>query len=344
MLYSPPRIGDNKMSNLTNQNAGVIGSRSIKGKRCLVLGGSGFIGSHLVMKLESLGAEVTSTYFNNTPKDKMNSIQYLRCDATSKESLLKTMKDQEYVFVASAITSGSAVMRATPFVHLNDNMVMNTRIPEVCEITGVKRLLFISSSTVYPNHSRKMEETDPTNDFFPAYEIVATMKRASEQIALLYSKYTKSKLSVVIVRPSNTYGPGDDFNLETSKVLPALVRKFSEKSFPIEVWGDGNDVKDFIYIDDLADGVISAMFQGMSGEVYNIASGEETTIRNAVTVLAEISGIELSKIKYLSEIPSMIPVRRISTLKSARELDFYSTISLKEGLKKTFDWYQSQIN
>lgn len=309
-------------------------------RSCLVLGGSGFIGSNLAAKISNLGGRVTITYLSNAPEVLREGISVKHCDATEIDQLSEALVGIEYVFIACAITSGSAVMRKTPFVHLSDNMVMNTRILEACDQAKVKRVLFISSSTVYPNSPNTMTEDVATGDFFPAYEIVATMKQASEQIALLYAAHSPNQMETIIVRPSNSYGPRDDFNPETSKVLPALVSKFSKSTLPIEVWGDGTDIKDFVYIDDLVEGLIRAMAFGRNGNIYNIGSGSDSTVRGAVEILAKECKVSSDSINYLSEIPSMIPVRRISIKKSKKELGYLPRISLAEGLTTTLDWFR----
>jgi GDP-L-fucose synthase len=311
-----------------------------KGKSCLVLGGSGFIGSNLAIKLSRMGANVTITYLSNAPVGFTEGMSAVVCDATRLDDLAKVLDRIDYVFIACAITSGSAIMRKTPFVHLSDNMVMNTRILEACEQAKVKKVLFISSSTVYPNSPNTMTEDIATSEFFPAYEIVATMKRASEKLALLYAVHSRNKMETVIVRPSNSYGPKDDFNPETSKVLPALVRKFNQRILPIEVWGDGTDIKDFIYIDDLVDGLARGMAFGGNGEIFNIGSGIDSTVRGAVEILAKECDVSLKSIIYQTDIPSMIPVRRISIEKSRRMLGYFPKIKLSEGLTLTLEWFQ----
>ena len=313
-------------------------------KKCLVLGASGFIGSNLVHKLVELGADVSGTYFSKNRNDVFQEIEMKQCDATKREQLTEILIGIDYVFIACAITSGSAVMRKTPFVHLSDNMVMNTRILESCDDSKVKRVLFISSSTVYPNSSEVMTEELSTGNFFPAYEIVATMKQASENLALLYAKHSKNKMESVIVRPSNSYGPGDDFDPVTSKVLPALIRKFSQAENPIEVWGDGADIKDFVYIDDLVDGIVRAMALGVNGNIYNIASGKDSTIRDAVEILTRECNVKSELINYLTDIPSMIPVRRISIEKSRKNLGYSPKTNLSVGLRNTLDWFRKETS
>ena len=311
-------------------------------RNCLVLGGSGFIGSNLAAKISDFGGNVTVTYLSNVPEMLPEGILAKQCDATKIEQLTEILFDIEYVFIACAITSGSAVMRKTPFVHLSDNMVMNTRILEACDQARVKRVLFISSSTVYPDSVLTMSEETPTGEFFPAYEIVATMKQASERFALLYAAHSKNEMETVIVRPSNSYGPNDDFNPETSKVLPALVNKFSQKVLPIEVWGDGKDIKDFVYVDDLVDGLARAMAFGRNGNIYNIGSGNDSTIRDAVQILARECDVGTESINYLNEIPSMIPVRRISIEKARKELEYFPKTTLADGLKQTLTWFRQK--
>lgn len=306
-----------------------------------MLGGSGFIGTNLVKLLSENGLKVTATYFSNFPKFQNKNVDYIQSDARNLEDNIKLFKNFQYIFICSAITSGSHVIRNNPMLHFHDNNVMNTRVLEAASIAKVKRILFISSSTVYPNKDHEMHESDVTGEFFPAYEIVASMKRYFEKAFQIYAKSSFSNLETVIVRPSNAFGEFDDFDWETSKVVPALIRKFVEKNNPIEVWGDGNDIKDFIYCQDLVTGLVYAMFLAKSGEIYNIASGKSNTIKDLVKILIDLSSSEV-KVSFNTSVPSMIPIRRISTNKAESELGFKAKVSFKEGIQRTFNWYQTQ--
>lgn len=307
----------------------------------LVLGGSGFIGTNLVNLLEFLGFEISATYFSNFPRYRNNKVEYIQLDARELENNFNLFKNFQNIFICSAITSGSKVIRNNPMLHFHDNNVLNTRILEAASNAKVKRILFISSSTVYPNTDKLMCEDDVTGEYFPSYEIVASMKRYFEKAFQIYAKGNFSSLETVIVRPSNAYGEFDDFEWETSKVVPALIRKFVEKQNPIEVWGDGNDIKDFIYCEDLVKGLIHSMYKSKSGEIFNIASGQSITIKNLVKILTNIS-YSKSNVTYNSSIPSMIPVRRIDTQKAENQLGFKAQVNFQEGIEKTYRWYLTQ--
>jgi GDP-L-fucose synthase len=150
-------------------------------------------------------------------------------------------------------------------------------------------------------------------------------------------------MPVVILRPGNLYGPYDDFEWATSHVLPALMRKVIERHDPIEVWGDGNDIKDFLYIDDFVEGMLLAMARSNSFDCFNLASGRPAAIREALQCMIEHDGYGKARLAFDSSKPSMIPKRLISIEKARHSLDFEPLISLRDGISRTMKWYRSQL-
>jgi GDP-L-fucose synthase len=208
---------------------------------------------------------------------------------------------------------------------------------------GVKKILFISTNTVYPVTDYPVKEDDVTNEFFEKYFIVAWMKRFSELMCEMYATRIKTPMQTVIVRPANIYGPLDDFEWETSHVLPALIRRVVERHDPISVWGDGKDVKDFIFIDDLVEGLLLAMEKISGFDVVNIASGNEYVLNDLLEKMIRIDGYDNAKIIFDTSKPTMISKRLINPSKAKKILGFRAKTPIEEGLKKTFDWYRSTL-
>ena len=263
-----------------------------EGKNVLVTGGAGFVGANLSKRLLDEGAIIRATLHNKDAVIRDDRIEYIYCDLLKQEDCLRVCRDMDCVFLCAAVTSGAAVMGNTPLVHLTPNLIINTRMLEAAYAAGVKKVLFISSNTVYPVTDYPVREDDVTNEFFEKYFIVAWMKRFSEIMCEMYSTKIKKPMQTVVVRPANIYGPLDDFEWDTSHVLPALIRRVVERHDPIEVWGDGMDIKDFIYVDDLVDGLLLAMEKIEGFDAVNLASGNQYCLRDILDVIIKIDGYE----------------------------------------------------
>ena len=313
------------------------------GKNVLITGGAGFVGANLVKRLVEMGANVRATLHKKKAIIKDNRIEYVQCDLQKPEDCAKVCQNMDYVFLCAANTSGAAVMEKTPLVHLTPNLIMNALMLEAAFTAGVQKVLFISTNTVYPVTDYPVKEDDVTNEFFEKYFIVAWMKRFSELMCEMYATRIKTPMQTVIVRPANIYGPLDDFEWETSHVLPALIRRVVERHDPISVWGDGKDVKDFIFIDDLVEGLLLAMEKISGFDVVNIASGNEYVLSDLIEKMIRIDGYDNAKIIFDTSKPTMIPKRLINPSKAKKILGFRAKTPIEEGLKKTFDWYRSTL-
>ena len=308
--------------------------------KVLVAGGMGFVGQNLIQRLLRLGASVKATYHNKSTLQENKLFKFVNVDLTNPTDCAKAVKDIDYVFMCAANTSGAHVIEHTPLVHLTPNMVMNLYMLEKSYEAGVKKFLFISSNTVYPVSEEPVAEADVTNEFFHKYHIVAWMKRFSELVCEMYSTKISNPMETIVVRPANIYGPRDDFEWETSHVIPALIRKVVERHNPIEVWGDGQDLKEFIYIEDFVDGMLLAMERLKGFEPINIARGEPSTVSQLINYLVEIDGFKDANVVYDTTKPSMIRKRLINPEKASNDIGFKANTPLIEGLRRTVDWYK----
>jgi len=311
--------------------------------KVLVTGGSGFVGVNLLKRLLELGAEVTATVHRKDPVLKDERIRYVRCDLRRQEDCAKAVQGAEYVFMCAANTSGAAVMAKTPLAHLTPNVLMNVSMLESAYQAGVRKFLFISSNTVYPLTDYPVKEDDVTNEFYEKYFIVAWMKRFTEIVCEMYATKIGKPMKVCVVRPANIYGEFDDFEWETSHVIPALIRKVVERHRPLEVWGDGHDLKEFIYVRDFIEGMLLAMERLDGFEPINIAAGSPCTVREVLASLLKIDGYENAEIVFDASKPSMIPKRLIDVSKARSRLGFRARTPMEEGLAKTVAWYRSTL-
>jgi len=314
-----------------------------KAKKVLVTGGAGFVGANLIRRLIDYGANVRATLHKKEAVVKGDHIEYIHCDLLNPEDCRQVCQNMEYIFLCAAVTSGASVIEKTPLVHLTPNLIMNAQMLEAAYAAKAKKVLFISSNTVYPVTDFPVKEEDVTNEFFEKYFIVGWMKRFSEIICEMYSTKIKKTMGTVVVRPANIYGPFADFEWETSHVLPALIRKVVARHSPIEVWGNGKDIKDFIFIEDFIDGLLLAIEKTDGFDVVNIASGNQYVLRGLLDTIIKIDGFEDARVIYDTSKPTMIPKRLIDPAKAKEMLGFEAKTSIEEGLKKTIAWCRSTL-
>jgi len=310
--------------------------------RVLVAGGAGFVGSNLIPRLVDRGARVRATIYRRDPIHPHPAVEYVRADLEQPGDCERVCRDMDIVVVAAANSSGAGVMATTPLVHLTPNVIMNARLLEAAYAAGVRRLVFISSNTVYPLTDFPVRESDVTHEFYETYFIVGWMKRFSEIMCEMYSSRIKRPMTTIVLRPGNMYGPYDKFGWKTSKVIAALVRRVVERHDPIEVWGDGRDLKDFIYVDDFVEGMLLALEKLDGHETLNIASGQPVTIREVLDTLMRVEGCPATRVRYDETKPTMIPKRLIDIAKARDLLGFRPAVSLEEGLRRTAQWYRHE--
>lgn len=322
-------------------------NKFFKEKKILVTGGAGFVGTNLILKLLEKDAKVRATIHRNPPQINLPAVhagnpkvEFVKVDLTKQSDCRKAVDAVDFVFMCAANTSGAAVIEKTPLAHVTPNVIMNTLMLEASHKAGVKKFLFISSNTVYPLTNFPVKENDVNYEFYEKYFPVGWMKLFTEKLCEMYTTKIKNPMTCVVVRPGNIYGPYDDFEWETSHVLPALIRKVIEHHNPLEVWGDGRDIKDFIYVEDLVDGLLLAMKKINTFDPINIGGGLPVSIRQALKTMLKVDNFKNPKIIFNTSKPSMIPVRLINISKAKKILDFTPKTSLQEGIVKTIKWYK----
>ena len=314
---------------------------TLRGKAITVAGASGFVGQNLVSRLISVGAHVKAITHQTQVGEKLPGVEYVNADLMTAGGADLAAKGSEIFVMAAATSSGAAVMANSPLSHLVPNVVMNALTLEASMKAGVEQYCFLSSNTVYPPGDNSMTESDATGEFFESYEVVAGMKFFSEKMAEFFSSKGHYPMRVLIIRPGNLYGPHDKFADGKSKVIPALIKRAVAGENPFTVWGDGQDIKDFLYIDDFVEATVRALSLDSRFQIMNIASGNSVRLQQVIEAILELSGHTGAEVSYDRSKPSMIPVRHIDISSARKKLDWTPKVNLKDGLGRTIEWYRT---
>lgn len=316
-----------------------------KGKLCLVTGGSGFVGTHMVAALIGQGAKVRVPLHNRPMKLADPGIEIVRGDLSQQDECRRVMLGVQYVFHCAGAVSAAGVTAGVggnnPMSAITANLVLTANVLEAAWATGVERIQIFGSSTGYPVSKHPIREDEmwsgPTH---PSYFGYGWMRRYLERMGEFV--HDRSKTKVTIVRPTATYGRYDDFDPTTGHVIPSLIRKAVAKSDPYEVWGTGDEVRDFLHIEDLTRGCLLAMEKLPTCDPVNLGYGQAITIREVVDGILQAAGHH-AKIHFDASKPTTIPVRMVDCTKAKELLGFEPKISLRDGLADTVSWYKKQL-
>lgn len=312
-----------------------------KNKKVLVTGGTGFIGSHLVEKLVSLDAFVTvmhrSSNIHNLHSVK-HAISFYKGDCLNMDDALKASKGKDIVMNLAARVGGIEYNRTHHATMLRDNLFIALNMIEAARVSNVQRFLVVSSACVYPHDAIVptpesegfRDEPEETNQGY------GWAKRMAEKLGQYYVK--EFGMHIVIARPYNAYGPRDHFDSKFSHVIPALIRRVFDGENPIVVWGSGKQTRSFLYVEDFVDGLLLAVEKSPVGEVINFGSDEEVTIEDLIKEIIRLSHKNV-KIVFDTTKPDGSPRRKSDNTKAISLLGFQAKTSLRDGLRKTIDWY-----
>jgi GDP-L-fucose synthase len=303
--------------------------------KIIIIGGSGFIGTNILKKINKKKSHIFSTFFKNKEFYKINGVKYFKGNLKNLNFCREITRSMDIVIMSAAVSSGAMVMQKNPLFHVDDNIIMNLNILKASSENNVKKFIFISSNTVYPVSIKAMTEKDVDYSLFDKYFNVGWMKIFSEKICQMY----KDKINILIIRPGNIFGPNDKFDLVRSKVIPSLIRKFETKK-TVEIWGDGKDIKDFIYIDDFVSIVLKLINKPFKFMILNVASGQSISLKKIIKFLTKIYNKKKQNIKYDPTKPTMIPIRRVNIGKLKKIIKFKLKFTLEKGLLETIKWYK----
>jgi GDP-L-fucose synthase len=299
--------------------------------KIFVAGHRGLVGSAIVRRLQAQGC-TNLIVRTRSELDLRDQVQVNRFFAEQRP---------EYVFLAAAKVGGIYANSTYPADYIRDNLLIQTNVIDAAYRSQVRKLLFLGSSCIYPKHAPQpiVEESLLTGPLEPTNEWYAIAKIAGLKMCQAYrAQYGFNAISVM---PTNLYGPGDNFDLQNSHVLPALIRKIHTAKVTgapvVEVWGTGTPRREFLHVDDLADACVRLM------EIYddpmpvNIGWGEDITIADLARLIAEIVGFE-GEVKYDTSKPDGTP-RKLLDVSRLRALGWSPKISLRDGIAQTYRWY-----
>lgn len=291
-----------------------------------VAGATGFIGRHLVRALDVTDDVVAVS----APR--------FQADLRGVEAASNLVYGAQLVYLCAGVTTGSGAAGAGGRNLVADNVRIALSLFEACAKAGVKKIISMSSTTGYPDRDNLSEDEFFEGEVHPAYEHVGESKRFIERVGAMYPE-----VEVTFIRCAGCYGPGADFNPATSHVIEATIRKISEGQNPLVVWGDGEDERDAVYIDDLVKALILAA--DAPPGAYNIACGRGMTVNQMLRVLMYHNPAydpEVTKIEHDLTKPKMIRTRKLDTTRAREILGWKPTVSMPEGLVKTYDWYHAR--
>lgn len=313
----------------------------MKKQQVLVCGATGFIGRNIAERLANKkDLEVFGTYFQSTPDEMLTktNISLIKADLTDKSQVDQVVSGKDIIIQAAAVTSGANDILTKPYIHVTDNVVMNSLIFRAAFENHVKHVVFFSCSAMYPNQDTPVKETDFNGQITDKYFGVGWTKVYLEKMCEFFSRISKTKYTAI--RHSNIYGPFDKYDLEHSHVFGATISKVMNAKDKIVVWGDGSEARDLLYVSDLVDFVeIILEKQKDPFELINIGSGLSISIANLVKKVVEISGQNL-KIEYDTYKPTIKFSLCLNLNKAKKVYNWEPKISLDEGIKKTIDWYK----
>ena len=309
----------------------------------LVTGGAGFLGTNFILKFLGFGARVFATYHRSEPQICDSKVSFLGVDLTNYEDCLRVVSGKDFVVMCAGVTGGAKLLESNQTAMAIQNLVINTFTLRAAFEAKVKRVLLISGGAVYPLCQGAWRENDSTFSFYDKYFAEGWSKRFSEVLAEILQRDDRYETEVVVIRPGNIYGPFDNFSLDKGHVIPALIEKcLSAKSF-LDVWGSGDELRDFIYVDDLVKGALLALRNLPAFEPLNLASGSVVSIREVAERIIKLSGRSLV-IRLDASQPSMIPKQAFDVSKAQLLLGFDSTTSLEEGLLRTIRWRERRMS
>ena len=304
--------------------------------KIFIAGHNGLVGSAILRNLKSNG------YLNLITKTRK---ELDLTDTVAVKNFFMNEKP-EYVFLAAAKVGGIGANSESPGDFIYQNLMIQSNVIHSAYISGVKKLLFLGSSCIYPKFAKQpiTEAQLLAGHLEPSNDAYAIAKIAGIKMCQSYRK--QYGFNAISVMPTNLYGSNDNFDHNSSHVLPALISKFHgslEKSehWVVKLWGDGSAKREFLHVDDLADALLVCMEKYNSEDVINIGTGEDVTIKELAELIVDITKYQ-NDYEWDTSKPNGTP-RKVLNIDKIKSLGWEPKMSLREGIESTYDWYKKSI-
>jgi GDP-L-fucose synthase len=298
--------------------------------RVLIAGANGMVGSAIVRNLESKG-------YKNIIEGTRDDVDFTNQEETERYFC---SEEPEYVFLAAAKVGGIMANSNYKADFLTENLQIQTNIIQQSYNFGVKKLLFLGSSCIYPKFATQpiTEDQLMTGPLEPTNDAYAIAKIAGIMMCQAYRQ--QHGFNAISLMPTNLYGPNDNFNLETSHVLPAMIRKISDAidGETITLWGDGSAMREFLHVDDLAEACYVCMQKYDEAGHINVGTGEDVTIKELFRIIVSVVGF-MGNVTWDKTKPNGTP-RKVLNVDKMKSLGWEPKISLREGIESTYQWYK----
>jgi len=307
-------------------------------KNIAIAGGSGLIGASLARKISNdSNLPIRCSYHKNKNLTELNKIQFCKADFLSLDSCIKFTKNIHTLFLCAGETGGFNFQQKHKFSIFN-TLIMNVNLIKSSILNNVKNIYLFSSSTIYNDKSKLFTENNFDDLKYDSLTIVGKSYLYLE--SFLKQNLTNTDTKLKIIRPSNVYGENDKVDLFKSNVIPALILKFlNNDGKSIKIFGNGNEQRDFIYSEDLADIVFMLFDKDVNFDILNIGVGYPTKIRELALLIRNLTDNEHIDIKFDNNVTNfssrILDIKKLSLL-----IGNYNFTSLNSGLKKTIEWYK----
>jgi GDP-L-fucose synthase len=299
--------------------------------RVMVTGGAGFLGRHVVRKLEARGAEVfvvRSAAFDLREKDAI-------------ARALETARPQMVIHLA-AVVGGIGANRANPGRFFYDNAVMGIQLMEQARVHGVEKFVGVATVCAYPKHVSLPFREDDLWEGYPE-ETNAAYGLAKKMLLVQAQAYREQyDFNAITLLPVNLYGPGDNFDPQSSHVIPALIRKMVDARLRgddhVVAWGTGTASREFLYVEDAAEGIVLAAERYDGADPVNLGAGREITVRDLVQMIARLCEFD-GEVRWDASQPDGQPRRMLDTSRAKERFGFAAATEFETGMRRTIDWY-----
>lgn len=308
-------------------------------KTIVVTGGSGMIGTHMIKELLKRGADVRTHIHKSPLKIDDDRIEILYdIDLTNIDDCIELIDGADYVIHLAGMIANPKYVPTDFQITLNQITCL-TNVIDACQRCGVKKFIDLNSGTGYPLKDYPLKEEEYWDDEpYISYYGYGWMRRYREKVLEHCSHI--NDIEIYISRTTAVFGPHDNFDLETSHVIPALIKRSLKGENPFVVWGTPDVVRDFIYVEDVINGMLLIMDKGNPMEPYNLGSGESITIGRLVESVLSAGDLKLN-VEWDSTKPTTIPFK-LADISKITELGFVPKYTFEQGIKKTIEWYLSE--